>query len=115
MKVVVKQRGLARTHSNESMRNSIENSHYRVIVSYLLKDARWELPSATKNKNAFLTPYYAEHIRYEASNTGNFLGENKWIKLQSYKPKQNTKSSSFYFKERNSKRKPKQLLNKQKQ
>ena len=27
----------------------------------------------SKNKNAFLTPYYAEHIRYEASNTGNFL------------------------------------------
>ena len=26
-----------------------------------------------KNKNAFLTPYYAEHNRYEASNTGNFL------------------------------------------
>ena len=77
MKVVVKQRGIARLHSNESMRNSIENSHYRVIVSYLLKDTRWELPSATKNKNAFLTPYYAEHTRYEASNTGNFLGENK--------------------------------------
>tara|TARA_E500000318_G_C3379878_1_gene141798 strand:+ start:243 stop:434 length:192 start_codon:yes stop_codon:yes gene_type:complete len=57
--------------------NSKENSHYRVIVSYLLKDTRWELPSATKNKNAFLTPYYAEHIRYEASNMGNFLGENK--------------------------------------
>ena len=55
----------------------IENSHYRVIVSYLLKDTKWELLSANQNKNAFLTPYYAEHIRYEASNTGNFLGENK--------------------------------------
>ena len=83
MKVVVKQRGIARLHSNESMRNSIENSHYRVIVSYLLKDTKWELLSANQNKNAFLTPYYAEHIRYEASDKGNFFGVKSENKVRS--------------------------------
>ena len=89
MKVVVKQCGLARTHSNESnyqlhirTADSKENSHYRVIVSYLLKDTKWGLLSAAKNKNAFLTPYYAEHIRYEASNTGNFLEKTNETKVR---------------------------------